>query len=304
MEMFPEKGPVLRPGMVNIVGETHSDSEPRRDLEKDFVRSVLGGGVGYWTETDFPDEQWQPPSMSRKPRAEKAKKGASAADLTEYRGAHVATALVGAFVDLCAAASAVGDRTDDKAGAAVAAFVGENLETFVAIKKRLKSSWKPTDPKTVPESGRDQFIKAEAAVQKTLDDIDSLLLSFIKSMRSARGLEGRLKALRTLGSGHDLAPVWLRPLSEAVGVSEKADPEKLEQQIQDERSRSMALGAIWSGKPGVYKVGNDHIKDLTTGGVKVDRSRVNIVSEEDFNREFKAWLERSLSEMKNERTDT
>jgi hypothetical protein len=291
MDTVPETMSALVPDMLNLVGELHDVSGPRRELEKEFVRATIGASAGYWVEQEFPDEQWDPQSMSR------SRKGggdgdAPGADLMELRGAHGVSILIGDFGRLCDEAGRVGARTDDQAGAAVVAFARENLVKFVERKKRVKSTWAATATGNLPESGRDQFEKVNAAVQAVWDAIDAALTGFAALMRAARDagntVEKQLEALQTLAASRGTVDALAQPLAEAVG-SGAADAGELSGDMRLERSKFMGLAAQFSTLKGVWKVGNGHVTDLTSGKVKVEMGRVNIVSVETFNKEFDDW---------------
>src|SRR5690242_13881242 len=127
MEAVGENMSVLSRDMLNVVGELHTESDARRDLEKEFIRTTLGADAGYWTEADFPAEDWQPTSMSRSPREGRGSAASPGADLMEFRGAHGTAILIGDFASLCDEASRVGARDDGLATAAIAAFIDQNL---------------------------------------------------------------------------------------------------------------------------------------------------------------------------------
>src|SRR5215510_7302621 len=73
---------------LNIVGETHTESKPRIDAEKQFCLKKTGS-TNYWTEAEFPDL-----ALARHQRGQQQVKGDPAADLMEFRATHGAAMLI------------------------------------------------------------------------------------------------------------------------------------------------------------------------------------------------------------------
>jgi hypothetical protein len=291
MEAVGENMSVLSRDVLNVVGELHTESGARRDLEKEFISSTLGPDAGYWTEADFPAEDWQPTSMSRVPRQRGADATQPAADLMEFRGAHGTAILIGDFTRLCDEATRVG--ADGASGTpAIAAFLQENLRAFVNRKKRVQSTWTATATDELPESGRDQFVKVNEAVEAVYAAIDGALQQLVTQMKSAMAsgsVQEQRAALQALGASRDAVAGLAQPLAAAVGSSDTTEASELSADMRLERSKYMALAAQMSNLKGVWKVGDGHVSDLIEGRVNVETSRANIVSRETFNKEFDDW---------------
>ena len=78
---------VLVRGKLNVVGETHTESDPRRKDEKRFALAMTGGG--YWTEAELLDQQQQVGARRQRVRQGPANDD-QPADLMEMRAAHAA----------------------------------------------------------------------------------------------------------------------------------------------------------------------------------------------------------------------
>jgi hypothetical protein len=209
----------------------------------------------------------------------------------EFRGAHGTALLIESYAALCDEAAKVGARNDTLATAAIAAFVDQNLKAFVARFKRVKSTWRATETDDLPESGRDQFVAVNQAVEAVYDAMNDALVQFAGQMRTGResgSVEQQLAALQSLGASRETVTALAQPLAAAVG-SDSTEADELSADMRLERSKYMALAAQLSNLKGVWKVGNGHVSDVTEGRVNVDTSRTNIVSRETFNKEFDAW---------------
>lgn len=89
---------------LNVVGETHTESDVRRPVEKAFSKAMTGSD-NYWTEAEFPDLHMA--VSGRRARAQ-AQPGRDAnADLMEFRAAHAAAMLIGQYEKTAQAAGAL-----------------------------------------------------------------------------------------------------------------------------------------------------------------------------------------------------
>lgn len=274
-DQFAENKSFLVRGMINVVGEYHSESTPRRDLEKLFISERIGSD-NYWTETQFVDQY-----KGRQTRdASKRKAQNEGADLMEFRAAEVAAMLVDRFEGLCDEASRVGAITDDTGGAAVTAFVTVNLDKFATLKNTLASRWKATTTKEVNDA-------VEAIHQK----VDYVLALYKKVMGHAvvqASTEQQLTATRALANKRAEVTALLPALCSSVGEPEGTTAKALDARMIERRSAFMGLGASFSGQSGVWKIGDGHVDQLTQS-VNVNRSNAHFVSREDFNEEFDLW---------------
>jgi hypothetical protein len=275
-ETNPESKTLLRPDMVNLVGESHDVSGPRQELEEKFVKAMIGSGAGYWTEYKFPAKQGE----------QAADQGERAADPMVYRGAQGAAEVISRFSTVCFIAGSLG-YADSTGAAAVTKFLVQDVKGLINLKEKLDNSW---DREQVPKSEQnDAVLKAVDEVSKFFkEEIDRCLQKTLDAI-DAEDLKSQLQALRDLSdSGDAKLGSMAQQLSTAV-ESNATDADKLAEEMNARRSKSMALEATSSGLVGVWKVGDIHIKDLTEGMPEVDTSGINIVSEKDFNDAFEEW---------------
>jgi hypothetical protein len=262
-------------GRLNVVGETHNESDLRRDLEKRFCAAKTQN-ANYWTEAEFPDLYQQ--TGTRKARSGPAQVD-PIADLMEFRAAHSAALLITRFEKLADDAHRVATAQPAAAADAFRVFLGETYKNFVKIQQRLGNSWVPTQSDAV-----------NTAAQAVFTRVDSLRQAFFSSLNAA-SLDQNIRSTQALSdNGHalrDLVPA----LEKAVGVSPSPDRNAaaLAQDMRVRRSAFMGLAAVLSKQVGVWKIGDLHVTDLTDGTAKVDTTRMNLVSEDDFSHELQAW---------------
>lgn len=283
MSMPTESKSVLRPNTLNVVGEFHSESNPRRALEQQFIFETIGSN-NYWTEDKFLDKPVK--VGSRKMRTTGAP--SKGADLMEFRAAHGTTMLVDQWEKLCAEASRIGAITDDTASGAVTGFIKVNVKAFQELKDKVARTWQDTDSADV-----------NAAVHAVYDNIDDVLQKYFKLMKiavSSKDVGKCLIATQALGNKRDFITGLMQPVLDTVGAQSSPDGAASEE-MRDMRSIFMGLGGVFQKEVGVWKVGQGHIDDLNSGKANVDRSRVNFVTRDEFNKEFNAWNNLRLAKL-------
>lgn len=265
----------LLPDMLNVVGEDHAESGERRRLEKLFVQDMTGSS-SYWTEADFPDLHREIPGRKKKGGTGQAKD--PGADLMEYRAVHGVAMLIGAFDRLC-------DKAGEVAGSGnpteALAFSKVNLLKFNKVKKRIQSTWEPTNSTDV-----------NAAVQKVYDDINKVLTTYVSVMEKAEQKNATaylVKATQALAGSRGDIDALLPPLRDAVGAPDTDDPSALAHDMRMQRSTWMGLATYGTRQRGVWKIGDGHIDDLKNQQVRVDLSKANFVTRSEFNQAFNAW---------------
>jgi hypothetical protein len=259
---------VLARKKLNIAGETHTESDGRRALERQFC-SAKTGSADYWTENDFPDL-----ALGGQQQAA-AEPGA---DLMEYRATHGAAMLIVQFDKLSDQAINVSATRVDSAAAAIGAFTTE-VQKLMQLRDRVHRSWRPSTE------------AVNRAVQTVYDNVESAYQAYDAALQNASA-QRQLQAVREFANSRvglrDLVPA----LADAVGarLADKRDAAELAKFMRRQRSTFMGLGAVFSlRKAGVWKVGDGHIQDLTDGTSKIDKNRINIVTKKEFNEEFDAW---------------
>src|SRR4051794_17188853 len=138
---------------LNIVGETHTESDVRRDAEKQFCLAKTGS-ANYWTEAAFPDLP---------EGGQQQAQGDPAADLMEFRATHGAAMLIAAFDKLGDEAVTVSTTPVKSAAAAVAAFE-EKVRKFMLVRDRIDRSWRPSS-EAVNKAVRAVYDNVERACQ-------------------------------------------------------------------------------------------------------------------------------------------
>jgi hypothetical protein len=214
-------------------------------------------------------------------------KGSAAADLMVFRAAFAAAYLMAKFDELAAAADPVAAAPPQSADEAFRKFVDENFRNFVATRNRLTDTWE------APKSGPvDPAIAAVfTTVQSVFTNADAAIKTFVTTPPQG-AIEVKLAATKTLARNRVAFGSLLGPLAKAVGVTspDNSSAAVMAKYLREQRSRFMGLAAGWSKEIGVWKIGDLHIDDLKEGGpAKVDASRINLISEEDFSAEFTAW---------------
>jgi hypothetical protein len=275
--------PILPPsplvgGKLNVVGEDHAESGARRRLEKVFVADVTGDpNCKYWTEAEFPDLRGDVPG--RKKRRGGTGQADPAADLMEFRAVHGVSMLIASFDTLCDVATRVAAITDNRSGKAIAVFLKGYFAKFLAKRKRIVGTWEPT---LTPE--------VNTAVNAVYATIGNAVVTYVTDVKANKHDVAQLRvATQALASNRGAVDALLDPLLTAVGVPHTDDPGALATEMRKQRSAAMGIAAHLSSQTGVWKVGNRHVKDLLDEEMKVDMSKANYVTKDDFNQAFDAW---------------
>ena len=281
---------VLVRDKLNVVGENHKESGARRTAEMWFAKEMTGS-ENYWTETKFPDLHLA--VGSREKRGGQGQAKAPIADVMELRAAHGVAMLINAFDNLCDGASSVakeGDNaynSDKAAKAVVLAFLRVNMQAFVDFKDRVVGTWEPTASPNVNQ-----------AVQAVYDNIGEVLAMCFKDLRAHKAAPKlQLQAIGILANKRATIDALLPPLLTAVGEPPAANVGELADEMRARRSTFMGLAAGMSKQLGVWKIGDFHVDDLKDETVKIDMSKANFVSKDDFNQEFEAWRLRKREQL-------
>jgi hypothetical protein len=259
---------------LNVVGENHEESRDRRVLERQFSAATTLS-VNYWQEAEFLDLNH--PVGNRKPRAGQA--GGAGADLMEFRAVHGAALLLGAYEKMTKKAQEV---VSNPTGAAVQSFIDVQIPAFVAIRDNINRRWRPSETDAVNQAVQVVYDTAQRVCQTYLNGINGATAD--KKLANTKILADNATILRSL----------VPAMAKAVGFPAPPDNDAavLAQNMRTERSKFMGLAAGLSKETGVWKVGELHIVDLLSGDVKIDKSRINIVTQDTFNTELKAWQAR------------
>lgn len=271
--------PLVRDGL-NVVGEFHRESERRRSAERQFCLAKTGS-ANYWVEDEFPDLHQQVSG-----RRGQRQGGAQGADLMELRAAHAASLLVFNSGNLTETAAKVARLTRVLPPLASGQF-NDKIDAVHRFRVRAAGGWRPTRTTDVNLAAKAIFDDTESACQVYLDATrDPSAVTLSVQSAAAQALADGLTAVRGL----------LPALESAVGATGSGgDPNALAEYVQTQRSTFMGLAAGMSSQQGVWKIGNGHIEDLTSGRAKIDMSRANFVTRDDFLQEFTGWLREQVA---------
>ena len=271
-------GSQLDGGKLNVVGESHRESEARRATEKYFLLDRFNLS-GYWTESEFPE-------LVTTVGSRKARSGTQnrtpEADMMEFRATHSATLVIAGFERLARSAEAAAAVSPNQAKAAVAGFIRKDLEDFKQLRERLNSSWRTTATPEVDQAVLEVY-GATARVYK--EYLDGLGAQPDQMLRATQTLAGHRKTFQ------DYVP----KLEKATGyTSDDGTAASLAFNMRRARSTYMGLAAEAAASKtskitGVWKVGDFHVRDLLDGTAKVQIRNVNLVTKQDFNAALEAW---------------
>jgi hypothetical protein len=278
-------GPFLDRNRFNLVGENHKLSDARRAQEQKFIQDKLPG-LGYWTEGDF-----------------------DSGDNVDLRALHKAVLLTIIFQDMAGQASEVLAEL----GPAALAWPAEAPDRLAGLPKNPARKDPAQMPGTMKGIGKaisqaNQLDQAQAkfmqfsgeqlaeairdrysidhkrkladsatdtAVQAVFDMVDSAFGQYFGSL---------YRAMQVLVGTSDALVGLVPPLSQAaIRFGEvPGSLEDLSLFLRRERSWRMYQAAATTTERGVWKVGDNHIKDLREHPEKIDPARVNILSTAEF----------------------
>lgn len=261
---------------LNVVGETHTESDPRRASERAFSLARTGT-ANYWTEAEFPDLHMA--VSGRRGRGQPQPQGSASADLMEYRAIHAAALLVAQYDRTAQAARVLAESTALKTPSEgnglppeLRTFLDVDLRKLVKYKERVRKAWTATQSQGVNQ-----------AVQHVFEYVEKIVTLFMETMRTA---SERRKALLFLHSANDLLKSHAAPLAAAGGVPGSTD---VARDMRIARSRSMGLAAELSSQKGVWKVGDLHVADVLDGSTQTLRVKANYERKDAFDTELAAW---------------
>ncbi|HEU5471862.1 MAG TPA: hypothetical protein VFV67_14520 [Actinophytocola sp.] len=267
---------------LNVVGEFHSESGPRRAMEARFCLAKTRS-PNYWRENEFPDLHQEVSSRARRGQGHG---GAQGADLMELRAAHAASLLVEKTTELSATAAKL-------AGVArvmtpkIYRLFNEKINAVHRFRVRAAGGWRPTRTTELNTAAAAIFDGTEHACQAYLDATPDL---------STLTLSAQSAAAQAFADGLNAVSGQLDVLKNAVGATGLGnDPTALAAHVQAQRSAFMGLAAGMSSQLGVWKIGQGHIDDLTSGRSKIDMSRANFVTRDDFIQEFTDWVREEVA---------
>ena len=258
----------LDPDRLNVVGENHVDSEPRRENEKKFVSAIISDGH-YWMEHEFKTnkengmEYGDPIILKILDHLERAKQCGETLETTisMIEKMEIVLSNVGLFI---------GTNIFD-----AYACISYSAEQVSAVAKHFSKS-------------KDQYLNIENLsdlLENFSDLVPPLPREFAKDKKSCCDiLEVMKESIEVVNN-----------VTECVEIVTKNMRERIMSVVPDEscdnivlvRSVAMhnAANSAYQEK-GVWKVGMLHVKDIKRLGIK---PKYNLVSKDEFNREYEDW---------------
>jgi hypothetical protein len=274
-----------------IVAEDHAESDPRREEEKRFLRSITGS-ANYWEEDELPGLE------------------AGIADKMEVRALHSAALLIAYFQVMADEASkllqgwpppasapvqapsrailrkepVVQDRTIageamkranqmDGNQVAFTRFVRDDLAQAMWYWRYLSRVWTQTaDP------------DVNTVAQAAFDNVESAFNQFFDSLRKAT------ETLAGNSSARDARVSLLKTIVAKGGLdgADPGNPRAVADLLRKKRSDLMGATAAKSRQAGAWKIGYLHVADILNGNADI-RANLHIVSRVNFNQQFEAW---------------
>jgi hypothetical protein len=254
----------IEKGKLNLVGEKHSESDLRRDNEKYMLERdyEFNQRTQYWQEGDF--------------RGRKERYG----DSPNYRVLQSAAVLlqsVRVFRECVGRIIDVGDVERLKAAGVLKTVPITEMRTPY---DRFKSSVEFC----VSQEEEDKELTAEAndIVAFLGDDLDNIQKEGDLQDLQAGELKGALNDLSKKASEWQ---TWTELLLRRYNFDPKNGPQKIIESVSLERSRFMLEVAKDSPQTGVWKVGEDHMKDmkkLLSDGT----DNPTLTTREEFNKQY------------------
>jgi hypothetical protein len=271
-----------------IIGENHAESAPRRDEEKSFLTAITGSD-NYWTEEEFPDDQF------------------GFGDTKEARALHAAALLIAYFEGMAdhahklladwtlppaSAQAPIPPETRPQPNAtspsqtlpskpppvqiqeqeaAFSRLLGDDIAQVVWSWNYLSVVWTETSDSVVND-----------LTKKAFDNVESEFSQYFTALR---------KATDSLVGNNAVRLDLLSKIAAKSGLDTMKfkDPHALADQLRMERSNLMGSAAMKSKRAGVWKIGYSHVTDILQGSPEV-RSKLNIVSRNNFNQQLETWL--------------
>lgn len=282
----------LEPGKLNIVGEIHEESDPRRDREE----AMLQGFGPYWMEfefkhtTDSGTRHGDPLDLSALQRM------AFLAHTLAILGEQVRIALL-----KLKGARASEVPTNDLPE--IRTMMTSIIELQIVELVNDLNNWRATKPK--PKDAN--FIHEGFALCVNMGKAFAAYVGIFQREETKRGKPAA--SLNTFNRGIVAWKKWVAELllSQDYDVGDpsgaKQDPysgsQGVVQQLTGERSLAMYMTAEEAVEKkslkGVWKVGETHVQDMTKKLQGRPSARIAITTRAEFNEAYQAWLQGSLA---------
>ncbi|MEA3157889.1 MAG: hypothetical protein QOK44_5478, partial [Betaproteobacteria bacterium] len=268
----------ITPDRLNVVGETHSESEPRRGQEKEYTNQVTKGG--YWLEQEF-------------------KYSAGADDkASEAPGDPVDLRITQRLVQLNEYTDLVIKNIDDLDNKG---FPGSIEQQRLVIRDSVVQLGVPTAnlPYELGREGAPKAVAYQLEGGKTVDaaglkDLMQLILADAGKMlqelaavaldaatqRESKLAQPAIEKLRSKVADH----------KQTIGKWPRVKITETRQQVREQRSAVMAAAASReAARKGVWKIGELHVHDMLQDEKAADKRAFELTTKDEFNQELAAY---------------
>jgi Domain of unknown function (DUF4157) len=264
----------MRTDQLNVAGETHSESNPRRDEERRFSKD-RSGSPNYWKENEF--------EVTQKNQTKEA------ADSPYLRAVHIIALMGNAGKQ--AHEKATSKRRENRKNLTINPTLPQKTdEEYVT---ELRNIYITVDPEIQNvKTYIDRLQKSHKAIgvlkiDNLYADMTERWLQLYNDHQDAMKpnskwaeMQKSLKAISTNGG----------EMSSKLDELEKLTNIREPMQARLKRSEAMMLGAQQEkGQRGTWKVGDLHIVDMRNIPQSSAHKEVNILSKDEFNQELKEW---------------
>ncbi len=271
---------VIETGKLNIVGEQHDQSEPRRDREQKMLQAVYNFTSNqYWTESEF--SFGNPVTYGDSPALRMA---ASAAELLRR------TSRLSGTVESDRNAQFPEDLEERDCQDVIKKLVTmlEELEEFeIDLESHSRSAEHVNDPFLKQEGAR-YVQKLRRALKESIDKLKGTAAQF-KPSQYVDNLDDLSVTLKLLDVHISR---FLRMADYPVSATQRG--EEIGEKTTVDRSMHMLKAAQKAANQkltGVWKIGERHVADLLAAS-KVTFDPVTVTTKEDFNTEFASYSNR------------
>lgn len=260
--------------MLNVAGETHNESEGRRNEEKLFSQEITKE-EGYWKEDEF-----KTTTILRKKRSNMAEMG----DLPELIGLNIVNK-----VEYAAEGVKTGAKSWKESGD-----IQEKNKWYYYISLSMKTWHRAVASFTAAK---------DEEINKGIDFFVDSLVSLISLLQKAKEDDQakELFAKRSAEVENEVKKIAQSIKTRILGVKVTGmTNDQLDAAVRKQRSIMMAVTAGYSLEKGTWKVGDAHVTDIKGGGGGggVRQGNTNYLTRDEFNTELSEWSKKQSSREK------
>jgi Domain of unknown function (DUF4157) len=264
----------MRTDQLNVAGETHSESNPRRDEEKKFSKD-RSGSPNYWLEQAFTVTK---DNMTREE-----------ADSPYLRAVHIMMLMGTAGEN---AQKVAGEKKKETRRNATIK-PGQMVGVLGSAETELRERYKTVDEEVQKvQRYTDRLQRSyKATGDQEIDQIYGEMIDYWKTLYENHKIamdpsskwKDMLSSLKEIGRVGAALKKHLETLEQKTNIKDAAG-------ARDARSMAMMQGAAKEkGKRGTWKVGDLHITDMLQAPNNQIKQEVNIVTKQAFNDELAEW---------------